>query len=53
MLRIPDRKPVSTVFKMKIFTPSKIILLFFMTFVNGQHQDKAPPAACHYLEFLL
>jgi len=40
---------------MKTFTLSspKNILLFFMTFVIGQHQDKAQPAACNYFEFLL
>jgi len=40
---------------MKTFTPSssKNTLLFFVTFSNGQHQDKAQPAACNFLEYLL
>jgi len=41
-------------FKMKPFTPSssKNILLFFVTFLFGSHQDEGQPAACNYLEFL-
>jgi len=36
-LQIPDEKPVSTVFKMKTFTPSSSIsiLPFFMKFLIG------------------
>jgi len=40
---------------METFTPSssKNILLFFMTFLIGQHQYKAQPAAYNYLQFLI
>jgi len=27
--------------------------MFFMTFLIGEQQDKAHPAACNYLEFVL
>jgi len=27
--------------------------MFFMTFLIGEQQDKAQPAACNYLEFVL
>jgi len=41
---------------MKAFKPSSskmYYVLFFMTFLIGQHHDKAQPAACNYLEFFL
>jgi len=41
---------------MKAFTPSSskmYYVLFFMTFLIGQHHDKAQPAACNYFEFFL
>jgi len=39
---------------MKAFTPSSskmYYVLFFLTFLIGQHHDKAQPPACNYLDF--